>query len=191
MPYYCEENVWKYLSKLPVAARARAWAVFIFGAHGNVAVCRQKTGTPQNGFVLWDYHVIALQEKIPGRIDALDFDSTLGFCTEAHRYLEAAFPPGLRIEAAANYVSPLFRLILAEDFVTRFYSDRSHMKATDGTWLQPPPEWDFPSGAAGQEAGHDAMKLADLLNPEAAGIGQVLGLEEMAEFVKNNSPSSK
>lgn len=34
-----------------------------------------------------------------------------------------------------------FRVVAAESFLQRFASDRSHMRAADGSWLQPPPAY--------------------------------------------------
>ncbi|VDM65005.1 unnamed protein product, partial [Strongylus vulgaris] len=41
-----------------------------------------------------------------------------------------------------NRIFRFFRLILCDDFLNNFSSDRSHMIAEDGSWMAPPPSWD-------------------------------------------------
>jgi len=136
---YCEENVWRLLAH-PGLERCRAWAVIVSSAAGHFFALRQSAGRPVDGLVCWDYHVFAVAEETDGTRWALDFDSELPFPFLLTDYLVETFVP-LRAQPSP----PLFRLIAADDYLTKLSSDRSDMRGSDGSYVAPPPPWPAPS----------------------------------------------
>lgn len=79
-----------------------------------------------------------------------DLDSRLEMPTPLVKYLSVTF--GIEsgeIDFMQKRFQPLFRVIPAADYFTRFGSDRSHMKKPTSPgretveWIQPRPEWDL------------------------------------------------
>lgn len=94
-----------------------------------------------------------------------DLDSRLDMPTPLIKYLSATF--GIEsgeIDFMQKRFQPLFRIITASDYFTRFGSDRSHMKrpASPGRetieWIQPRPEWDLILGC---KASHSSNYFMD------------------------------
>ncbi len=116
-------------------------AVFITNAGGTCALRRQRA-VPPGEIVVWDYHVVLLVETTGPQRWILDLDSRLGFVTPADEYVgktfDPTFPPQYR---------PLFRLVPVSELLSRFSTDRRHMRRNDGTWIHPPPPWKPPQGA--------------------------------------------
>ncbi|MBL8968404.1 MAG: hypothetical protein JNG85_15465 [Spirochaetaceae bacterium] len=141
--FYCEENVLRLLSS-PALAGRRAWALLVSNPGRSVAMRAQRAGRPPEGLVSWDYHVlaVALLEGPEGEAAyALDLDSLLAFPVRLADYLAGSFA------AAADPAGrPLFRLVPAARYAAELASDRSHMRAPDGSWLVPPPSWEAPGG---------------------------------------------
>ncbi len=176
-PFYCEENVWRLLSGREYPG-GRAWALFVFGRDGRAAVFNQRAGHGPFGLVLWDYHAVALVDGGRDGPRVLDFDSSLGFDSPAAGWLRrsllppADFPPEA-LESIAG-CEPLVRLLPGAEFVRRFRSDRSHMRAPDGSWLQPPPPWPHPG--SGREPGPDGdWELGRLIDPRWTGPAEPVG----------------
>lgn len=134
-PYYCEENVWWLLKD---GALHDGHAVFISNLDGSVALWSQQASERPDGLVLWDYHVVAL-----GRVDdrwlIADLDCTAGQSLPVADWVAVTFP---FTGAVPEDVEPLFRVVPAPDLFERFRTDRSHMRAADGSWLAPPPPWE-------------------------------------------------
>ncbi|VAH06966.1 unnamed protein product [Triticum turgidum subsp. durum] len=67
-PYYCEENVYLLCKELIRAGLADPagndlYAVFISNEEKKIPLWYQKASRTNDGFVLWDYHVICIQAK--------------------------------------------------------------------------------------------------------------------------------
>ena len=132
-PYWCEENVWHLCADARVSA-AQAEVAIVTNAERHVALFHQRASPRADGLVVWDYHVLLF--ACTNGWQAWDLDTTLGWPVSAIEYIERTFPPSLDPTLA-----PRFRVLGAADYRVRFGSDRRHMRAHDGTWLQPPPPW--------------------------------------------------
>jgi hypothetical protein len=162
-PYWCEENIWR-LCRDPRVAGERLVAV-IASESGLVRVAHQRAA--DGGTVEWDYHVVLLVRAGDGWM-IWDLDSTLGLGVPAAAYLDATFAPPI-----PPALAPRFRLIAADDWLASFSSDRSHMRARDGAWLQPPPPW--PAITNGPS------NLKHLIDPRWRGLGEVVDLDELRQ----------
>lgn len=126
-PYYCEENAFLACERLRHDGSAM---LFIFGAGPWVTMRAQRTGGVR-GVVRWDYHVVTVVRR--GDAWSIhDPDSYLPTPLEVGAYLS---------QSIADSAATRFRLLPWEGAARHFGSDRSHMRADDGTWLQPPPPW--------------------------------------------------
>jgi protein N-terminal glutamine amidohydrolase len=128
-PFYCEENIWQLAQ-----ARANGSAIFISNSRKQVACFSQKRAKHPGEPMVWDYHVIWLEEGATGAT-IWDFDSTLALGTSAQRYLTETFRP------VRDAFAPMFRVVAKDDFIREFASDRSHMKRADGSYAEAPPVW--------------------------------------------------
>lgn len=131
------------------------------------ALWNQRAGMAPEEPVLWDYHVIMLLKTSGWHV--YDLDSLLPAPTPFTQYLNGTFRQNLSQEE----YRPLFRIIDADEFVTAFSSDRSHMLTAEGHWLVPPPPWTpiFRNGSS------NLMELIDLQKPSP---GSVMTLAEFA-----------
>jgi hypothetical protein len=180
IPFYCEENIWRLLSRPEFAGR-RAWAVAVFGRGPPVVLARQRLGRGAGGLVAWDYHVVALNAG-PAAAGAtvLDFDTGLGFESPAAGYLDATFPA---LGRGAENV--LFRLMPAAEYVLRFLSDRSHMRRADGSWVAPPPPWPHPAGCGAESWTLSAILSAPPPGEGDRGPGLLVGLAGLRRFLRD------
>jgi len=132
---YCEENIW-HLCQHPLLADYSKRVLIISNSAKNCPFHAQKSAVG-NQPVWWDYHVVLLASK-DGLNFIYDFDSTLPFPSLLTDYLNHTFPnPDLWISKDL----PHFKSIASEDYINNFYSDRSHMKDSLGTWIFIPPVW--------------------------------------------------
>lgn len=176
---YCEENVYKLLEARAGAA-GRRLAVFVSNAHKKVVFFGH--GERPGGFVVWDYHVVALEQQ-----------EGAGWCVYDHDFVDGRLPGGaLRAVPVSEYVErcllahPVrpefahwFRVIDADLFLRSFHSDRSHMIGADGAYQSPPPAW--PPICAG-----DATLPSLWAMERGAGIGEVLGTDEFQDRFSDN-----
>lgn len=146
-PYWCEENVWHLCADDRIGSGAAEVAI-VTNADRRVALFHQRASTRRDGLVVWDYHVLLF--ACTNGWQAWDLDTKLGLPVSALEYIERTFPPVLDPTLA-----PRFRVLAAADYRVGFGSDRRHMRAHDGTWLQTPPPWP-PIGRA-----HELPKLLD------------------------------
>ena len=146
-PYWCEENVW-HLCADPRVGTSEAEVAIVTNADRRVALFHQRASTRRDGLVVWDYHVLLFART--NGWQAWDLDTTLGCPVSAIEYIERTFPPSLDPTLA-----PRFHVLAAADYRVGFGSDRRHMRAHDGSWLQPPPPWP----AIGDS--HELPKLLD------------------------------
>lgn len=152
-PFYCEENVW-WLAQEP--ALIDGSVLVITNARRRVIMDHQRAGRG----IAWDYHVVL---RDGDRI--WDHEHDLGMPVGARAWLDASFPIGV-----PPIYRPLFRVVPAREYVARFCSDRSHMRA-GGRWLEPPPPW--PCIGEGPPT---LARFLDLTDPIA---GTVVALEEL------------
>lgn len=131
-PFYCEENVWRLLADgaLPEPGAA----VFVGNRDRTVAMWGQRAS--RSDPIVWDYHVVAL---LPHRRLIVDLDDRERAVRPLADWLRHAFRD--HVEPAYR---PRFRIVPKAEFLATFSSDRSHMRAADGTALQPPPPWPAP-----------------------------------------------
>lgn len=158
-PWWCEENVWRLSQRSRHAGSA---AIFVSNAHRQVALWSQRAGRPGDGLCVWDYHVVLLSDGC-----IWDPDCSLGAPLPLESWLEASFPHG---DAVPPRFQPRFRVVPRADFHRVFASDRSHMRAEDGSWLQKPPPW--------PRIG-DGMTLFDLVGTVAPGAGDCCDLSAL------------
>lgn len=135
---YCEENVWRLLARSELAGR-RTWAVMVTSQSGYFVALHQRAGRPGDGLVCWDYHVFAVVDDPDGARLAFDLDSDLPFPCPLARYLAESFPP-----MRPPRRRPMFRVMVAAEYLTGLASDRSHMRKPDGSYIAPPPPWPAP-----------------------------------------------
>lgn len=121
---FCEENIWHLASSLiqQDINKTDLTVVFISNIKQHVALFNQKTA-PDNQPVIWDYHVILIQQNRHQHL-VFDFDSKCDFPVTLEEYLLASLPTAVQIHP--DYQAA-FRLVKASDFLHQFYSDRSHM----------------------------------------------------------------
>ena len=168
VPYWCEENVLRFLAGGVADSGAGVLdtrALFILPKNRSVAVFSQRAGRAGDGLVIWDYHAVALVgAPAVGCHGAswlvFDYDSNLDFGIGAERWLEASFGPLGSFGSAGAAYAPLFRILDGPAYVERSFSDRSHMKATDGSWMEPPPPW--PASEAAGVRPDERWTLAEL-----------------------------
>jgi protein N-terminal glutamine amidohydrolase len=158
-PYWCEENVW-WLCQEPALQPHACWVLFVSNERKSCALWKQRAGDP----VLWDYHVLLVVERAAP--EAWDLDTTLGMPIALGAYLDATFRP------VPAVLAPRFRRVAADEYIGRFHTDRSHMRASDGRWREPPPPWPPPA------SGHvpNQQRFWDL---DDAFCGEVIALAEL------------
>jgi len=167
-PFYCEENAY-HLCMHPALAQREPAALFIRGQGEVCVMWHQRAAEAPGEPVFWDYHVVVLVKR-PWEI--WDLDSTLGCPVAAGRYLRRSFRPEL---ALPPELAPRLRLVDAATLAASFASDRSHMRAADGTFREPPPPW--PAIGAGPST------LARFLAHGDPIAGEELGLPELLRRV--------
>ena len=171
---YCEENVWQ-LSRAPVLSGRRRGALFISNRDRHCPLWAQRAATQPDQPVVWDYHVVLLTL---GPAQIFDLDSTLPFPCDARDYLRATFPLA---GALPEPFAPRFRFVPAEVLDGSFASDRSHMRATDGSWRSPPPPWPAIATAAATmtlPAFVDMTSEGPGIRLDLTSLGALLGAEE-------------
>ena len=170
-PYYCEENVWH----LAATCEVPGCAIFVSNALQQVLLLHQRAGEPPAGMVLWDYHVI-WAEYDGDACCIRDADSTLaesGELIPLEQYVHETFP---ELQTAFAEFAPRFRVIPAALFLNTFASDRRHMRAGNGDWLQKPPPWPCIG------SGHTLAELMQMVSP---GPGDVVGLTDLPATIRS------
>lgn len=127
---FCEENIF-HLAKSRQINDCKV--LILSNPTRSILLAHQKSG--QQGFIIWDYHVILL-EKTDTSYCIWDLDSSLGTPVAADHYIENTF----QVSATEKQYQSLIKVINSETYLNRFSSDRRHMKAGE-TWLSPPPPW--------------------------------------------------
>ncbi|XP_002156880.2 protein N-terminal glutamine amidohydrolase isoform X1 [Hydra vulgaris] len=139
---YCEENVWKLCQQIKesqgVAILKEYFVVFISNKDRKIPLWMQKQGKDPLTPVLWDYHVILTQKPKIGPPKVFDLDSVLSFPCPLDMYLAQAIRSEHNIKKEYHRK---FRIIAADDFLSKFASDRSHMLKPNGEYIKPPPDY--------------------------------------------------
>jgi hypothetical protein len=162
-PRYCEENIWHACGEVP-SCIDEAHVAFVSNPARAVAMWRQRSASSTEEPVIWDYHVILLMRREKAW-QVLDSDSTLKTPAPVELYMDASFRP--MPERLARH-RPRFRILPAADYRRELRSDRSHMRAPDGSWLSPPP----PGPCIGE-----GTNLMCFVNTDADFLGEVCDLE--------------
>ncbi|KAK5980624.1 Glutamine amidohydrolase [Trichostrongylus colubriformis] len=136
---YCEENVYRLCEKVPVTERSRFFAVFISNSDRCVPLFSQ-IASGERPFVLWDYHVVMLEQQDGKNAQIWDLDTRLPFPSSFDDYWIGSIQP--KDWNIPPQYGRCFRVIPCADYLTYFSSDRSHMKAENGEWIAPPPNWE-------------------------------------------------
>lgn len=163
---YCEENIW-HLCQDPRLTDYSKKVLIVSNNAKNLPFYNQKSSQGDLP-VWWDYHVILLASK--GDVQLIfDFDSTLDFPTSLEDYLRKTFVNH------SNWIEkdlPHFKSIEAKDYLEKFFSDRSHMKSSDGQWIFAPPAWP-------NIEGQGDLVLSDLLDFSENSNQEIFSLDEM------------
>lgn len=167
-PFYCEENVWQNLQRLPVDP-ADLFAVFISNRARAVVMWSQRAAAVDP--IVWDYHVVVVARGAPAVV--VDVDCTAGAILPLADWLEASFDARVPAEA-----QPRFRVIERAAFLRTFSSDRSHMRDAAGNPTQPPPPWRPPTLPSQPM---NLMRFVDVDDDIAGVVVDAAGLIALAE----------
>jgi hypothetical protein len=169
-PYWCEENAW-HLCQAPEVVGER-FAVLVTPQGGEVvALWAQRAASAAEAPVGWDYHALVLARGTDGWW-AWDPDHVPGMPVRAGAWLDASFPAPRTVRERHQ---PRFRVVPGATYVAGLRSDRSHMRAADGGWRQPPPPWPAP--------GDGGMNLHEWLAPNG-GPGERRDLAGMRALIE-------
>jgi hypothetical protein len=163
-PYFCEENAWRALLRVP----PRAAVVFITNRTQHVAMWHQRAAVRDP--VVWDYHVVVVVDDADGGC-VVDVDCTAGVVLPRAAWLAASF------RDVDEPLRPLFRVVPRAAFLASFSTDRRHMRSADGGWLQPPPPWAPPYTPA---LGHTLARFIDVDDDIAGAVVDVDGFASVA-----------
>ena len=170
-PFYCEENAWQLCRSAQLVDVERA-VLFIRNAERACPLFAQRAGRPADGLVIWDYHVVVVaQAPKSGEWQIWDPDTLLAVPCSADEYLKRTFADVGRLPGRYH---PRLRWVDGATFSRRFSSDRRHMRLSDGSFSQPPPQWALIRGPeAPGPHGLDAF-----LDVDDTGLGPWLSLDE-------------
>lgn len=172
---YCEENVWKlceYLRDQTPSPLEGFYAVFLSNENKMIPIWKQQSGK-NNDPVIWDYHVILLQDGGDGKRFIYDLDTLLPFPCPCDTYIKEALRSDHNIHK--DFRRKL-RVIQADEFLRTFASDRSHMKDANNEWRKPPPPYPC------IKTPESSMNLDDFISMDPrVGCGTVYTLEAFTE----------
>jgi hypothetical protein len=168
---FCEENIW-HLCKNPALADFSKKVLIV---SNSARYCPFRFQKSVNGYeiVWWNYHVILLASSSESSL-IYDFDSTLPVPISGMEYLQMTFQ---KHENWSSENLPCFKALDADDYLTSFVSDRSHMKDSTGNWLSEPPKWPI-IGNNGD------LPLPALLDFSELSSERIYSLDEMFAFVE-------
>ncbi|KAH9503853.1 hypothetical protein Btru_063994 [Bulinus truncatus] len=137
---YCEENVWKLCAHVKencnVSELLKCYSIFISNRAKKVPLWHQKASKNKERLVVWDYHVIFLYHDSSASL-VYDLDTELGFPCTLKEYVTACIGDEYILK---EEFWRMFRVIPADEYLSTFASDRSHMLNKKNEWLaQPPP----------------------------------------------------
>ena len=163
---YCEENIW-HLAREEWFRERETVVVIVSGEGRYRRFWFQANAESPDAPVYWDYHVILLAYDKDWWV--WDLDTRLELPVLADIYFRKTF---LQQNIDITRSDVILRLIGADEYVSKFSSDRSHMKLPSGEWLAPPPEW--PMILQGKP------NLLDWININNTAPGNVLTLAEFS-----------
>ena len=133
--YYCEENIW-HLSQHSQFNGLQKYVVFISNENKRCLFWNQSAAGSRERPLWWDYHVVFMCKLDLWLV--WDLDTMVGFPIPCSDYLQLTFG---KHEWIPERQAPYFRVVEADQFISEFSSDRSHMRTEAGEWLAPPPPW--------------------------------------------------
>ena len=131
--FYCEENIW-HLCQREELVNTQTQILFLLPPKRYIAVWQSRLAK-RNLPILWDYHVILMFKDHSSTWRIYDFDTILPFSIEAIDYFYYSLS-----ERYTDYL-PIIKVINSIEYITKFHSDRSHMKDKHGKWQAAPPPW--------------------------------------------------
>ena len=121
---FCEENVWQLAREMVSSGKdmCRSEVLFFVNAADSVVMLNQRAADP--GMAIgWDYHVV-LRVRDPHDL-VFDADTRLPYPCATREYLLHSFP---RQSALLEHLQAWVRRVPVATFLSRFDSDRSHMR---------------------------------------------------------------
>jgi hypothetical protein len=152
---YCEENAVLLAHRLRDLP-GETCVAFISNSIKCVPVWHQAAASSPQDAVWWDYHVIVLHRQPEDPWFVYDLDTLLSWPCLATKYVDDAFRPGA---ITATHVQWL-RVIGAEECISRFSSDRGHMRNADGSFKMVPPTYAPLQGPAARTS-HELTSFLD------------------------------
>lgn len=123
-PRFCEENIWHLARVLIEQGQDPEGLQVVFLSNRDMQIVMAEQKEAEKGrLILWDYHVVLLAD-LEDEVYVFDFDTRLEFPCVAETYFKKSIPAAGLIP---DQYLPSIRLIPAESYLARFYSDRSHM----------------------------------------------------------------
>jgi hypothetical protein len=162
---YCEENVY-HLVRTQLAGR-NVHVVFLSNPNRTFPIWHMKNAHEPGGVVVWDYHVIAVERREGGELLVWDLDCALGFGIPFEPWATQSLRPQTELREQYRHC---FRVASADEFLSGFASDRSHMRNPDGGYQMPPPPKPCIVAASGET--HTLPKWWDMVHREP-GYGEV------------------
>ncbi|KAM3234672.1 protein N-terminal glutamine amidohydrolase [Capsicum annuum] len=131
-------TIYLLCNKLCDDGLADLFVIFISNEKKQIPLWHQKASQRAEGVILWDYHVICLQNKRDEKSSSLvwDLDSSLLFPSPLGTYVAESIRPSIQI---FSEFKRFFRVVHAPIFLRHFASDRRHMKDSAGNWIAKPP----------------------------------------------------
>ena len=154
---FCEENVWQYLQS---PSEGKRWAVMVLPVQGGCTFHAQISQFEGPEPVIWDYHVVALEQSANGLM-LWDPDCSEGSQLQATLWTQLNFPS---FDANVR-----MRVIEGAEYVREFKSDR---RLTVSEMVPP-----WAPISIGEE------NLSEFRSLDGRAPGQVLDLNGWAEFL--------
>jgi len=108
-----------------------------------------------------------------------DLDTLLPYPCDALRYVKEALRPE---DSLRPRFRQMLRVVSAQEFVTHFASDRSHMLNEQGAWLAPPPSYSC------IQTKDCPMNLMDFVSMHPDSLpyvkSQILSVEQFVQFLR-------
>ena len=177
---YCEENVYHLCREVKnsndLNLISNSYAVFISNEKQIIPLWRQKVGKGDEKVVLWDYHVILVYKSDDTESLVFDLDTELEFPMVFKSYCEETFKSEAILKSDYHRY---FRILPASLFLTKFSSDRRHMKADDGSWIKPPPNYPC---IRTPDNDHNLDRFISMVEDNEGNYGEVKNLNDFVEF---------
>lgn len=138
---FCEENAIRLQQQLSSGSSSRFFACFLSNGSGVLPLWKQQAGNAEkDGVIFWDYHVFVVECRSFGgtsgedgvEIYVWDLDSTLPFPCTLEEYVRCAIKPWIWLQVAKSEVEHRVFRLCGKEALSRFSSDRRHMKLRKG-----------------------------------------------------------